>query len=65
MKRQLERVKRGYAYIEMNECGCYFFEGDYDILGLPLTDADDELHWASSQPSLQCPSSVTLSVVSH
>ncbi len=50
MKMQLEAVKRGYAYIEMNERGRYFSEGDYDILGPPLTDSDDELNWMSGQP---------------
>lgn len=50
MKDKLEAVKRGYAYVEMNERGRYFSEGDYDILGLPLTDSDDELDWMSSQP---------------
>ena len=50
MSRELETVKRGYIYIEMNERGRYFSEGDYDILGVPLTDADDELDWMSAQP---------------
>ena len=45
MSVELDAVKRGYAYIEMNERGRYFSEGDYDILGVPLTDADDELEW--------------------
>jgi len=50
MSRVLDAVKRGYAFIEMNERGRYFSEGDYDILGVPLTDADDALDWMSSQP---------------
>src|SRR5271154_5882117 len=41
MTTELEAVKRGYAYVEMNERGRYFSEGDYEILGAPLTDADD------------------------
>jgi len=45
MSAELDAVKRGYAFIEMNERGRYFSEGDYDILGVPLTDADDELAW--------------------
>jgi hypothetical protein len=45
MSTELEAVKRGYAYIEMNERGRYFSEGDYDILGTPLTDSDDALNW--------------------
>src|SRR5579864_936475 len=49
MKQQLEAVKRGYAFVEMNERGRYFSEGDYDILGPPLTDSDDELDWMAAQ----------------
>ena len=45
MSAALDAVKRGYAFIEMNERGRYFSEGDYDILGVPLTDADDSLNW--------------------
>ena len=37
----LDAVKRGYAYVEMNERGHFFSEGNYDILGPPLTDGDD------------------------
>jgi hypothetical protein len=50
MKTVVEAVKRGYAYVEMNERGRYFSEGDYEILGPPLTDSDDELNWMTSQP---------------
>ncbi len=50
MSRELEAVKHGYAYVEMNERGRYFSEGDYDILGVPLTDSDDALDWMGSQP---------------
>ena len=42
MSTALEAVKRGYAAVEINERGRYFSEGDYDILGTPLTDSDDE-----------------------
>ena len=38
-------MKRGYAYVEMNERGHFFSEGDYDILGPPLTDGDDAITW--------------------
>ena len=34
----------------MNERGRYFSEGDYDILGVPLTDSDDELDWMGALP---------------
>lgn len=50
MTTELEAVKRGYAYVEMNERGHFFSEGTYDILGAPLSDGDDELTWLSSQP---------------
>ncbi len=50
MSAQLEAVKRGYAHITMNERGHFFSEGNYDILGAPLSDGDDALKWISSQP---------------
>lgn len=45
----LEAVKRGYAYVVMNERGHFFSEGNYDILGAPVTDGDDAIKWMSSQ----------------
>src|SRR5947209_2462687 len=50
MTAELQAVKRGYAYVEMNERGHFFSEGDYDILGPPLTDGSDAITWMSSQP---------------
>jgi putative CocE/NonD family hydrolase len=50
MTRELDAVKRGYAYVEMNERGHYFSEGNYDILGAPLTDGTDAVDWMASQP---------------
>ncbi len=50
MTAPLDAVKHGYAFVEMNERGRYFSEGDYDILGVPLTDADDELDWMTALP---------------
>ena len=47
---ELDAVKRGYAYVEMEERGHFFSEGNYDILGPPLTDGFDEIKWMSSQP---------------
>jgi putative CocE/NonD family hydrolase len=47
---ELTAVKRGYAYVEMNERGHFFSEGIYDILGAPLTDGTDAITWMSSQP---------------
>ena len=50
MHAELEAVKRGYAYVEMNERGHFFSEGNYDILGPPLTDGTDAISWMASQP---------------
>jgi predicted acyl esterase len=50
MSRELEAVKRGYAYVEMNERGHYFSEGNYEILGAPLSDGVDAVRWITSQP---------------
>jgi uncharacterized protein len=50
MSTELEAVKRGYAYVEMNERGHFFSEGNYDILGPPLTDGTDAISWIASQP---------------
>src|SRR5437879_4776978 len=46
----LTAVKRGYAYVEQNERGHFFSEGNYDILGPPRTDGYDAIKWMSSQP---------------
>ena len=46
---ELEAVKRGYAFVEMNERGHFFSEGNYDILGPPLSDGDDEFAWIAKQ----------------
>ncbi len=50
MSPQLEAVKRGYAYVLMNERGHFFSEGNYDILGPPLTDGQDAIQWIATQP---------------
>ena len=50
MSNELEAVKRGYVLVEMNERGHFFSEGNYDILGAPLTDADDQFTWMGTQP---------------
>src|SRR6266404_3735537 len=47
---ELDAVRRGYAYVQMNERGHFFSEGNYDILGPPLSDGDDELTWIAKQP---------------
>src|SRR5258706_15955679 len=50
MSTELEAVKRGYAYVEMNERGHFFSEGNYDILGPPRSDGYDALQWMARQP---------------
>ncbi|MEP7272186.1 MAG: CocE/NonD family hydrolase [Acidobacteriota bacterium] len=50
LSNELEAVKRGYAFVEMNERGHFFSEGNYDILGPPISDGDDALSWMSKQP---------------
>ena len=50
MNAELDAVKRGYAFVEMNERGHFFSEGNYDILGPPLTDGWDAFTWMSKQP---------------
>jgi putative CocE/NonD family hydrolase len=47
--RALEAVKRGYAYVVQNERGRYFSEGEWDILGVPLTDGYDAFTWMKDQ----------------
>lgn len=49
MTAALTAVKRGYAYVDMQERGHFFAEGNYDILGAPLTDGVDELAWFKAQ----------------
>jgi len=49
MTTALNAVKRGYAYVEMQERGHFFSEGNYDILGPPLTDGVDEVKWMTKQ----------------
>ncbi len=50
MSAELEAVKRGYAYVEMNERGHFFSEGIWDILGAPLLDGSDAITWMAAQP---------------
>ena len=48
-QRAFEAVKRGYAYVVQNERGRYFSEGEWDILGTPLTDGYDAFSWMKDQ----------------
>lgn len=45
----LNAVKRGYAWVDMQERGHFFAEGNYDILGAPVSDGEDELKYLTSQ----------------
>jgi len=49
-RRAWEAVRRGYAYVVMNERGRYYSEGEWDILGTPLTDSWDAFEWMENQP---------------
>ena len=50
MSAALTAIKHGYAFVDMQERGHFFSEGNYDILGAPISDGDDELKYLSSQP---------------
>ena len=43
-------IKHGYTYVDMQERGHFFSEGNYDILGAPVSDGDDELKYLTSRP---------------
>lgn len=49
MERAYQALKRGYAYVVQNERGRYFSEGEWDILGVPLTDGYDAFSWLQVQ----------------
>lgn len=44
-----EAVQNGYAYVVQNERGRFFSEGEWDILGTPLTDGYDAFSWMAEQ----------------
>lgn len=46
----LEAVQKGYAYVVQNERGRFFSEGEWDILGTPVTDGHDAFTWMAAQP---------------
>jgi putative CocE/NonD family hydrolase len=50
LQRPLDAVRHGYAYVNQNERGKFFSEGEWDILGPPKTDGYDALTWISEQP---------------
>ncbi|WP_143959901.1 CocE/NonD family hydrolase [Litoribacter populi] len=49
MEAAYEAVQRGYAYVVQNERGRFFSEGEWDILGTPLTDGYDAMTWMAEQ----------------
>ncbi len=49
MTAALNAIRRGYAYVVQNERGHFFSEGNYDILGPPVSDGDDALSWLAKQ----------------
>ncbi len=49
MTAALTAVKRGYAYVDMQERGHFFSEGNYDILGAPVSDGEDEVKYLTKQ----------------
>lgn len=49
METAYKMVERGYAYVVQNERGRFFSEGEWDILGTPLTDGYDAFTWMKDQ----------------
>jgi putative CocE/NonD family hydrolase len=50
MSEMIRSLRHGYVHIYMQERGHLFSEGNWDILGPPLTDGSDALDWITSQP---------------
>jgi len=50
MTAALTAIKRGYAWVDMQERGQFFSEGEWDVLGAPLMDGEDEVAWMTHQP---------------
>ena len=50
LKAIIEAVEHGYAYVQQNERGKFFSEGEWEILGFPRTDGYDALEWIAAQP---------------
>lgn len=50
MSEALEAVQHGYAFALIQERGHTFSQGEYEILGAPVTDGYDEIKWLTSQP---------------
>ncbi|MBX7119949.1 MAG: CocE/NonD family hydrolase [Gemmatimonadaceae bacterium] len=50
MTNALTAIRRGYAWVDMQERGHFWSEGNYDILGAPVSDGVDELDYLRSRP---------------
>jgi predicted acyl esterase len=50
MSRIIEAIKKGYAYVGQNERGHFYSEGNYDILGAPITDGYETIDYLTTQP---------------
>jgi predicted acyl esterase len=50
MTAALTAIKNGYGYVDMQERGQFFAEGEWDILGPPLSDGDAEITWLTQRP---------------
>jgi predicted acyl esterase len=50
MTAALTAIKHGYAWVDMQERGQFFAEGEWDVLGGPFTDGEDEVAWMTHQP---------------
>jgi predicted acyl esterase len=50
MTAALKAIQHGYAWVDMQERGQFFSEGEWDVLGFPFTDAEDEVAWIVAQP---------------
>ena len=46
----VDGLERGYAFVQQNERGRYYSDGDWEILGRPRTDGWDALDWIAEQP---------------
>jgi hypothetical protein len=50
MIQQIAAIKRGYAWVGQNERGHFYSEGNYDILGAPITDGYETIDYLTKQP---------------
>lgn len=50
MTAALTAIKRGYAWVDMQERGQFYSEGEWGVLGAPFTDGEGEVAWMTRQP---------------